>query len=114
MSLNFKLSNIENWQELLNSDGTVSPKTEAVIFLTMFVGIGDITPKTAEEFACRTHLFEIIGGPVLIGPDGPIYTTLADIQRHIGLHTNAAPLTRAQFINTYVWPSLQKKVAGKS
>lgn len=114
MSLNFILSNIENWQELLNTDGTVSSKTEAVVFLTMFTGISDITHKTVEEFACRTHLFETTGGPVLVGPDGPIYITLADLQCHIGLHTNASPLTRAQFINTYVWPDLRKKVAGKS
>ena len=112
MSLNYDLSHIANWQELLDSSGCTTPTTEAVIFLTLFVGINEITEKNAVEFACRVHLFETFGDPLLKGPNGPVRLTLADIQRHIGLKTNATTLTRARFLNSCVWPDVQSKVKG--
>ena len=113
MSLNYDLSRIANWQELLDSaSGCMTPMTEAVIFLTLFVGMNEITEKNAVEFACRVHLFETYGDPLLKGLDGPVRITLADIQRHIGLRTNANLLTRARFFNNSVWPDVQSKVKG--
>lgn len=112
MSLNYDLSRITNWQDLLNSSGCTTPMTEAVIFLTLFIGMNEITDKNAIEFACRAELFETYGDPLLKGPDGPVRIALSDIQRHIGLRTNATPFTRARFINSVIWPDVQSKVKG--
>jgi hypothetical protein len=112
MSLNYDLSHIADWQELLEGSGCVTPRTEAVIFLTLFVGMNEITEKNALEFACRVQLFETFAEPLLKGLDGPKPITLADIQRHIGLRTNANPLTRARFFNSLIWPEVQAKVKG--
>ena len=112
MSLNYDLSHIANWQELLDSSGCTAPTTEAVIFLTLFVGMNEITERNMVEFACRVHLFETFGDPLLKGPNGPVRLTLADVQRHIGLRTNANTLTRARFFNSCVWPEVQLKVKG--
>ena len=112
MSLNYDLSIIPDWQELLDDSGHTKPMTEAVIFLTLFVGMNEITEKNVVEFACRVHLFETCGDPLLKGPNGPLRLTLADIQRHIGLRTNANTLTRARFFNSCVWPEVKTKVKG--
>ena len=110
MSLNYDLSRIANWQELLDSSGCTAPTTEAVIFLTLFVGMSEITEKNALEFACRVQLFETFAEPLLKGSDGPVRLTLADIQRHIGLRTTANTITRARFINSCIWLDLQSRV----
>ena len=113
MSLNYDLARIDSWQELLDtSTGSPQPITEAVIFLTIFVGMGEITSQNASEFACRVNLFETCCCPMLQGADGPRFILLADIQRHIGLRTNAAPLSRQKFFHTYVWPEIRQKVEG--
>jgi len=113
MSLNYELSRIANWQELLDSaSGCTTPITEAIIFMSLIVGMNEITEKNALEFACRVHLFETYGDPLLTGPDGPVRITLANIQRHIGLRTNVNPHTRAKFISSFIWPDVQTKVKG--
>jgi len=114
MSLNFNLVKIENWQELLDEKTSAPlPLTEAIIFLTIFTGLPEITEKNAVEFACRVYLFELSGVPLQKGETGAKPITLADVRRYIGLHTNATPLTREKFFRTYIWPEIQEKVAGR-
>jgi hypothetical protein len=113
MSLNFNLSKISNWQELIDSEtGCLKPLTEALVFVTLTIGMREITKKNVIEFACRAHLFESYIGPFLVGSTGAVPITLVDVQRHIGLSTNVRLLTRARFINTYIWPEVQSKVQG--
>jgi hypothetical protein len=115
MSLNYQLARIDKWQDLLvPSTGSPAPLTEVIIFLTMFTGVNDITEKNALEFACRVRLFELAHGCLLSNAEGDVPITLADIQRHIGLHTNASPLTRTQFFKQFVWPEIQEKVSKQS
>ena len=78
-------------------DDAVWPITNALIWGTMSVGMGEITKKNWQEFYTRCHMIETIHGAWLINPDGkerPI--TPQDVYEHIGLHTNASQKTKAQ------------------
>lgn len=99
MPLTFSFEKIENADEVCFVDapegGKVHrPVTEALIWKTMSIGIGQITEKNAGEFYARVHLVEQLDGASLMMPneDGDIVPTgisADDIRRHIGLETNA-------------------------
>ena len=84
-------------------DKVLNPVTDALIWLTMVVGIGTITEKNASEFLARVRIFEGLNGPMLTRlinneiVDQPI--TAADVAAHIGLHTNASKNTKTEFLN---------------
>lgn len=75
--------------------------TEALIFATMYVGLGEITDKTAEKFTQRLNVWSKVFGPAVTIATAsgvePLKITLADVQRRIGLRTNASRLTDQQF-----------------
>lgn len=91
MSLDYDLRKLDDRER---SDTT----TTAMIFLTMTVGISEITEKNAEEFYARTYAWETAVGTMRRGPDGgSLRITPADVRDYIGLRTNASPLTKTQF-----------------
>jgi hypothetical protein len=101
MSLNFNLSKVENFEEL-SQDDDLNNITETLIFCTMFVGIPRITEANALEFYKRVSLYEKLFGSFIyaVDKDGNRIDhkiKLADVERLIGLHTNADPLTEAKF-----------------
>jgi hypothetical protein len=73
--------------------------TEHLIWLTLSIGINDITEATASEVAERAHMFWAATGFGLDGSgvNAERAITLAEITRRIGLHTNAATMTKAAF-----------------
>ncbi len=90
MALNYQLSDIKDWRELLYGDG-VTPVTQRVIFYTMAVGIGQITEANYIEFAARVRVIE--------GLDGVrAQTSVADIKRLIGLRTNVTNEKQAAWL----------------
>ena len=101
MALNFYLDKIENYKELcwepagqLGKDGEelvrIKPKTDSIIWATMLLGLNKITEKNLVDWATRWKLAAGVGW---------VYSevTLEDIRAHIGLRTNASPLTAAKF-----------------
>jgi hypothetical protein len=105
MPLTWNITRCAERPETLNAgvDGTV---TEAIIFLTMGTGIGDLSEANAAEFYGRVHLMEAIYGPMVRVPgpggltDRPI--TPEDIRRRIGLRTNVGKVeTRASFLKRH-------------
>jgi hypothetical protein len=101
MSLNYVLDKIEDYENLcweptgeVDSNGDelvrINSKTEAIIFATMALGINKITEKNLVEWATRCKLAAGVG-----------YLskkiTVEDLRAHIGLSTNASPLTAAKF-----------------
>lgn len=69
------------------------PVTHSLIWLTMAVGIGDLTEKTAPEFYARVKILEKLdGSKVKFTPDM--------IRKRIGLNTNVFPMeTRSKWCN---------------
>jgi hypothetical protein len=91
MALNWDASKVEGWKE---KAGSVA---DMVIWMTMFVGINQITEKNYEEFYSRAALLEKLFGASLLKGGEPRPMTLEDIKAYIGLSTNASTLTRIQF-----------------
>lgn len=102
MSLNFNLSKIKDFEKACyveTSEGLrYNPITEALIFATMAVGLGQITEKNVDEFARRLDVVQGIDGCFLRGADGKPYSlTKEHVQKHIGLTTNASNWQRRTF-----------------
>jgi len=79
-----------DWYE---EDGVVrslSPKTQALIFGSMAIGMRAITEKNWQKFYRRLFLVSRIRGLDL--PVSP-----QDVRSHIGLSTNASAMTDTQF-----------------
>ena len=71
--------------------------TEMIIFLTMFVGINEITNSKYKDFYKRIRQFETVtGAGLLFHPETKEsrMPTLEEIKWHIGLRTNATPYTK--------------------
>ena len=111
MSLDWQVDGIENYKEVCwiptgehDSDGEpltrMNPVTEALIWGTISVGMGQITDKNVDEFAARFRVIEKIHGAMLYKPNpegkGKLdwYLSDEDFIAHIGLWCNVSYETR--------------------
>ena len=93
MSLNWDCTKVRDKQEVL--EGTEWLKANAIIFSTMAIDMGQITEKNVDEFYARYKGLEFaIKNTVAEG----VTVTRADIARRVGLSTNVATRTRAQYL----------------
>ncbi len=114
MSLNYDLREIKGYKRKIYSSVKSSsgetqynmkdiPKT--IVFLTMTVGMREITEKNWERFYNRAHLIETIHGSFFYvtkrGKSVPRYITKDDIRSMIGLQTNSSELTTKQFMKRF-------------
>jgi len=103
MSLNYNLKNIKDWESVcLINEGTLTPETETLIFLTMSIGMGEITEKNAGEFWSRANIVQKLHGPFFIRDSKEQFLTVEDVVNHIGLHTNVPKETRLQWMKRYL------------
>ena len=117
MALKWDLGKIEGWQDVClfypkekerqAKNGHLRPKTEALIWITWFVGINEITKKNIDEFWWR-HQFLLLTGNGYFSthpdtkekygiPCTPWELKREDVEAHIGLKTNVENLTRHKF-----------------
>lgn len=103
MGLNWNLQDIENWEEKCQRENaagetSLSATTEVLLFVTMSIGMHEITRGNCEEFFRRVMLYEEVYRPLRKNPDGEgVYFSFKEIEDHIGLLTNAAPFSKAKF-----------------
>lgn len=108
MSLNWNISKIKNYKQVCwddwdeeNDSGTISSRTETIIFMAMFVDMGKITEENWEKFYQRVNAWEQIEGAMMYksGENGieRVFLTPEDIYSHIGLSCNVATTTDAKF-----------------
>ena len=104
MSLNFDVSAVPESIRLVEENGktVMAPRTHALIFLTMSVGMGEITEKNWPKFWARVDAEQKLHGARLnrMNEDGewePQFLTPQDIRDHIGLRTNVNPWTVSQW-----------------
>lgn len=70
--------------------------TEALIWMTMAVDLGDITEKNLDEWMVRLRVVEKTTGPILRDGNGKdLKVTREMVERRIGLKTNVINKTRA-------------------
>lgn len=108
MSLNWDLTRIKDWEkvclvvapedrpmaDIKKGDEVISEITEALIWTTLCIGMSEITEKNFKEFYKRMVMLDAVSGKTLI-KGRPI--TLAEVEKHIGLRTNASRMTGAEF-----------------
>lgn len=73
------------------------PITNAIILLTMQVGLGTITEKNVDEFFVRLHVIEAIFGPMVSRNGEPCRISYEDVRRRIGLRVNVTDETNAKW-----------------
>lgn len=96
MALNWNIEKCKNWKQLKSDKEW--PITNALIWATMAVQMGDITENNYEEFYRRLHIIESKNGTFLNEPGGePYFITKAAIKRRIGFHTNAGTSSKRHF-----------------
>lgn len=89
--------------EEAKQDGEPWRITEALIWATMAVDMGEITEANAQEFAERLAMSAMVHGTILQQEDGdrivdrPI--TLEEVRLRIGLKTNVTTTSAAAFKN---------------
>ena len=81
---------------------------DSLVWLTMGIGMNEITEANAREFYARASFYEKVNGPYRFHIDPETnqrvndYFTVEDIVRAIGLKTNASLMTKAKFYK-HMW-----------
>jgi len=101
MALHWDVTEVENFEEKVyykNDDGELQIQlaAEQLIFVTMLLGLNEITKKNADEFFDRLCIWERCFGK--LRPLGESYT-LEEVRSFIGLKTNASSMSKAKFKN---------------
>tara|TARA_B100001059_G_C17482567_1_gene402392 strand:+ start:237 stop:629 length:393 start_codon:yes stop_codon:yes gene_type:complete len=121
MALTYDFTKIDNYEEictrkLVEGDEGFNPNkdlyrtqplAEALVWMSLFVGMREITEKNWEQFYWRTRLLEVTTGAYrqtgTYDDDGKIihreeqFFTKDEIKSMIGLSTNASEMTKAEF-----------------
>lgn len=80
-------------------DRLLKPETDALIWLTMFTGIGwEVTEENVDEFVARVRFFEKLNGPMLHRGNESYPLPEDVIRAHVGLKTNVAPEPRVRWL----------------
>lgn len=96
MSLDWSATSVKDWQK--KGDTNKKHTRDALVWLTLVIGMPRITESNAIEFAKRSYMYERVCDPLRRDHEGnPIYITLGDVQDWIGLRTNASEWTPLQF-----------------
>lgn len=80
----------------------LEPATSTLVFLSMVVGLDEITEENCAEWLLRFRIYEDLFGaqtevPLAKGGRRRRRITLTDIRRHIGLTVNVNPVSRAKW-----------------
>jgi hypothetical protein len=126
MALTWSVENVENQDEVCwrvctedlpmhgmkKGESYLSPVTNALIWHSLNTGIGTITEESAAEVYARVSFVEMLYGASLMGPEGPVFITKEDIERHVGLRTNASFKTesRTSFLKRHASSKLDDSV----
>lgn len=104
MALSWNISKVRDWRKL-TEDQAQNAMLESAIWATMSVGMWRIKDEAdAMKFFQRISFLELSTGAMRRKNDPrkkdlvPVYFTLDDCKRLIGLETNASALTDQQFI----------------
>ena len=100
MALEWDITQIDDvdslWMYNMDGENILSPLTEVLIHLTTNVGLNEITQKNYKTFYRRAKELEVAYGMrgFLTEPENQTRMPFLDeVQRHIGLKTNAEVMT---------------------
>lgn len=107
MALNYDLREIKDYKKLWERSEITQENTQmkepyrTIIFCTMIVGMREITEENCSKFLERVSFVEKTQGSFFYKNKKPLYILEKDINRMIGLKTNASLLTKTQFIKRH-------------
>jgi hypothetical protein len=104
----------QDYESLTKEQQQEGLKTEALIWLTIGIGMGDITEENVDEFTARVMIWEKVRGNYLRLDKEPYYLTRSDIERRIGLWTNASRETKAAWnknMMRLMWEDADRRVS---
>lgn len=91
MALDFNYGNVKDYKTVcLTPEGEIRKKTEAIIWGTMMIGLYEIKKSNLDEWMIRITMLNTVR-------PGTIDVNLGDLERHVGLRTNARSYTPAKF-----------------
>ena len=93
MPLDWNLSEVKDFDQLLEEDGSPSRLTTNLIYACMPVSLSSITERNHIDFFTRLAIYESCFGTFMTRP-----FELADIKRHIGLKTNCSNSSYPAFL----------------
>ncbi len=107
MSLNWNIAKVKEQKTLCwigeGEEVEMRKATEYLLFLTITLGMREITAKNYKKFYARLNMYErLLGSMRSYSIDqhesGDQFYTLAEVEAHIGLTTNASNLTDSAFL----------------
>lgn len=99
MALNWNVENCKNYKQLIEEPNWVI--TNALIWATMAVRLGEITKHNVDEFHRRLNLIEKKNGTFLSQGGQPLFIPKTEVKKRIGLHTNVGNSTAREFDTWY-------------
>lgn len=101
MSLDWNVSRIKDHETLCfipdeddPENKRMNPVTNALIWYTMILDLGEIVPKNVDEWFVRMWIHDQMFSPLM---DNSRQITYEDILQHVGLKTNVINRNRAQW-----------------
>lgn len=95
---------IRDWESLLVNGGTgrePNACTQALLNVLYMVGVTEITEENFRDVWLRITLLQAVAGGFVDAPDGsPVFLTLNDVKRHIGVEVEGDAKTFAEFCTT--------------
>jgi hypothetical protein len=112
MSLRWDVSNVKDFETvcyvtveedmpmrgLKVGDEVIHPVTEALVWHTIGIGMGEISDENAADFYARVSLVETLFGASVSKGGEPKPITREDVLAHVGLFTNASAETLSSFL----------------
>lgn len=104
MSLNYKLTNVKDWEKVCFIGANLNPTTESIIWMTIATGIGNITERDALTFyrRCRYYWALFSTAPAF---------TWEDVQAHVGLQTNVWRESKKAW-SKRMWTAFVREIPG--
>ena len=117
MALNFNYADVVD-KDVVCTDPTdpdkYHPVFNAIVWLSLICGYSSITAANAEKVHARIAQYELVsGGMLAVLDDGrrrPLFITLDDVKRYIGLRTNAPTYREAQWAKMLAQMAYEKGV----
>ena len=99
MALTWNIGDCKDYKKLTTDKEW--PITNALIWATMSIGINEITKKNVKKVFTRIKIDENLNGNYLYNGRKRYFIKMKDVEKRIGLYTNATPITDSRFLKRY-------------
>lgn len=112
MPLNWSIAKVQDWKELAEDD-MQRVITDAIVWHTLGIDMGEITEANWPEVAARIRFNEKLIGAMCTHQGEEYYITPEDVKRRIGLSTNVITKGRGAWLLTYMSCQVQQLVPAR-